>query len=106
MKPARLTPSAKADLSDQAVHYAVKGGVALGEGWVREALAALRIVELQPAIGSPRWAAAGPEPGLRAWRPKRFPAAWFYFERADHLDVVRLLGDRQDIAAILAAGPE
>jgi alkylation response protein AidB-like acyl-CoA dehydrogenase len=26
---------------------------------------------------------------------------WFYFEASDHLDVVRLLGDRQDIAGIL-----
>lgn len=29
---------------------------------------------------------------------------WFYFERYDHLDVVRMLGERQDIASILAAG--
>jgi toxin ParE1/3/4 len=26
---------------------------------------------------------------------------WLYFEAADHLDVVRLVGDRQDILAIL-----
>jgi toxin ParE1/3/4 len=26
---------------------------------------------------------------------------WFYFEADDHLDVVRLLGERQDTAAIL-----
>jgi toxin ParE1/3/4 len=29
---------------------------------------------------------------------------WLYFEAGDHLDVVRLLGDRQDIIAILTAG--
>jgi hypothetical protein len=28
--------------------------------------------------------------------------SWFCFERDDHVDVVRLLGERQDIAAILA----
>ena len=28
--------------------------------------------------------------------------SWFYFERDDRLDVVRLLGDRQDIATIFA----
>ena len=27
---------------------------------------------------------------------------WLYFEAEAHLDVVRLLGDRQDIAAILS----
>lgn len=26
---------------------------------------------------------------------------WFYFEAENHLDVVRLLGDRQDIATLL-----
>jgi toxin ParE1/3/4 len=30
-----------------------------------------------------------------------FPMQWLYFETEDHLDVVRLLGDRQDISAIL-----
>jgi toxin ParE1/3/4 len=29
---------------------------------------------------------------------------WLYFEADDHLDVVRLLGDRQDIIAILTTG--
>jgi toxin ParE1/3/4 len=32
-----------------------------------------------------------------------FPIRWLYFERPDFVDVVRLLGERQDIAAILAA---
>jgi toxin ParE1/3/4 len=31
----------------------------------------------------------------------RFPLPWCHFERGDHLDVVRLLGERQDIPAIL-----
>ncbi len=40
-------------------------------------------------------------PGLRTWRVAGFPLLWCCFERADHLDVVRLPGERQDIAAIL-----
>jgi toxin ParE1/3/4 len=31
----------------------------------------------------------------------RFPLVWCHFERGDLLDVVRLLGERQDLAAIL-----
>ena len=34
---------------------------------------------------------------------RKFPLLWCYFERGDHLDVVRLLGERQDIATILGA---
>jgi hypothetical protein len=26
---------------------------------------------------------------------------WFYIERDDHLDILRLLGERQDVLAIL-----
>jgi len=40
-------------------------------------------------------------PGLRTWRVGKFPLLCCYFVRADHLDVVRLLGERQDILAIL-----
>lgn len=43
-------------------------------------------------------------PGLRPWRVTGFPVQWLYFEVEDRLDVVRLLGDRQDIIAILTTG--
>jgi toxin ParE1/3/4 len=39
--------------------------------------------------------------GLRTWRVAKFPLLWCYFERDDDLDVVRLLGQRQDLTAIL-----
>ncbi|HRP28650.1 MAG TPA: type II toxin-antitoxin system RelE/ParE family toxin, partial [Burkholderiaceae bacterium] len=39
--------------------------------------------------------------GLRTWRVAGFPLLWCCFERADHLDVVRLLGEHQDVAAVL-----
>ena len=102
MKPARLRRAAKQDLSDAAVYYAEQGGLALGEDFLLEATAALLRIESMPGLGSPRVAALCGVEGLRAWAIKRFPLRWFYFERDSHLDVVRLLGDRQDIAVILA----
>jgi toxin ParE1/3/4 len=62
---------------------------------------ALDQVELEPGMGSPRLGKLLGIPGLRTWRVGKFPLVWCYFEREDHLDVVRLLGERQDIAAIL-----
>ena len=62
---------------------------------------ALDQVELEPGLGSPRLGKLLGIPGLRTWRVGKFPLVWCYFERADHLDVVRLLGERQDIIAIL-----
>ncbi len=64
--------------------------------------AALDQLELEPGIGSPTLGKALGFPDLRSWRVTGFPLLWFYVERDDHLDVVRLLGDRQDIAAIIA----
>ena len=65
-------------------------------------------VELDPGIGSPTLGKLLGVPGLRTWRVAKFPLLWCCFERADHLDVVRLLGDRQDMTAILGdeIGPD
>lgn len=104
MKPARLRAQAKVDLSDVSFHYALEGGERLGRACLNLALDALALLATQPGMGSLRWAQPAEQPPLRAWRVKRFPVLWFYFERDDHLDVVRLLGERQDIASILAAG--
>jgi len=57
--------------------------------------------ELDPDIGAPVLGKALGIPELRTWRVAKFPLLWFYFERDGHLDVVRLLGERQDIETIL-----
>lgn len=70
---------------------------------VKATNAALDQIELGPGIGSPVLGKRLGSPGLRTWQVAKFPLLWFCFERGDHLDVVRLLGERQDIAAILGA---
>jgi len=62
---------------------------------------ALDKVELEAGMGSPTLGKLLGIPGLRTWRVAKFQLLWCCFERTDHLDVVRLLGERQDIAAIL-----
>lgn len=101
MKPARLRPSAESDLIAAARHYAAEGGVELGARAFDAALASLRPVERMPTMGSPRLGLLCEIPALRSWRVSGFPLQWLYFEREDHLDVLRLLGDRQDLTAIL-----
>jgi toxin ParE1/3/4 len=104
LKPARLRPQAEADLVGVARYYAQQGGLELGERVFDAALAALGPIERMPAIGSPRLGQRCGIPGLRAWRVTGFPLQWLYLEAPTHLDVVRLLGDRQDIPAILGKG--
>jgi toxin ParE1/3/4 len=66
------------------------------------AIAALEAIERMPAKGSLRLGQLCELPGLRSWRVSGFPMQWLYFEAEGHRDVVRLLGDRQDIVAILS----
>ncbi len=104
MKHGRLRPAAEDDLLSLARWYGERGGRLLAEKFFDEARQALLTVEAMPTIGSPRLGLQCEQPGLRSWALEHFPVRWFYFERDDCVDVVRLLGERQDIAAILAAG--
>ena len=46
-------------------------------------------------------AEAGDIPGLRSFRIAGFSSGWFYFERGEHVDVVRLLSYSQHLAPLL-----
>ncbi|MBK1615271.1 plasmid stabilization system protein [Rubrivivax gelatinosus] len=101
MKPARLRPRAELDLVELAGHYAREGGRALGERVFDAALDALTPIQRMPGLGSPRLGLLCEIPGLRSWRVAGFPLQWLYLEADDHVDLIRLLGDRQDIIEIL-----
>jgi toxin ParE1/3/4 len=58
-------------------------------------------MERMPGTGTPHVGELCDIPGLRMRRVEGFPCGWFYFVRPDHLDVVRLLDDAQDLGAIL-----
>ena len=101
MKPATLRPAAEQDLLDLTRWYAEQGGAGLAERFFDEARAALREVEDKPGMGSLRLGELAGLAGLRSWGLRHFPVRWFYIEIAESLDVVRLLGERQDVAAVL-----
>ena len=101
MKPALLRPQALRDQQGEVRYYRKEGGTRVAVRVGKATNAALDQIELNAGIGSPLVGKRLGVPGLRAWQVAKFPLLWFYFERGDHLDVVRLLGERQDIAAIL-----
>jgi toxin ParE1/3/4 len=82
-------------------YYRKEGGSRVAVKLANATNAALDQIELDPGIDSPTLGKLLGIPGLRTWRVAKFPLLWCYFERGDHLDVVRLLGERQDLAAIL-----
>jgi toxin ParE1/3/4 len=106
MKPARLRPQAKRDRLAEIKHYREVAGGRVAETLVLATEHALDLLEHHPSMGSPVLGRLLGIPELRAWRITGFPLMWFYVERVDHLDVLRLLGERQDVMGILAGeGP-
>ena len=101
MKHAHLRPLALADRKDSARYYRRVASTRISEDMVIAVREALDQIEQNPGMGSPRIGQQLDIPGLRSWRVSGFPLIWFYFEREEFLDVVRLLGERQDILAIL-----
>lgn len=101
MKPAVLRPQALRDQQGEVRYCRKKGGARVAARAVKATNAALDQIELDPGIGSPTLGKRLGIPGFRTWRVAKFSLLRCYFERGDHLDVVRLLGERQDIAATL-----
>ena len=101
MKGARLRPLAKEDRKSEVRYYREKAGPQVAVRLVAKMSATLEQIQTNQGIGSPRWGHLAEIDGLRAWRVTDFPLTWLYIERADHLDVIRLLGERQDILSIL-----
>ena len=101
MKRPRLRPQAEQDLVAAALNYREQGGARLAARFFDAALASLDVVARMAGMGSPRMGQACDIPELRTWVVTGFPFLWFYFDRPDGMDVLRLLGERHDILAIL-----
>ncbi|MEE9415222.1 MAG: hypothetical protein V3V01_08050 [Acidimicrobiales bacterium] len=106
MSDARLRPLAEADLVERTKYYRSEGGDRLGGRFFDTAIEGLRAIERMPGSGSPRIGELCDVPGLRSRRVTGFPCGWFYFERVDHVDVVRLLAYAQDLFMILGDGDQ
>ena len=102
MTPTLLRPLAEADLVERTHYYRREGGDSLGERFFDAAITALGATGRMPGAGSPRVGELCGIPGLRVRRVVGFPCGWFYFVTQDHVDVVRLLADAQDLPTILA----
>lgn len=56
-------------------------------------------ISRHPSTGSTRYTHELNLPGLRFWPLSRYPYLIFYVERADHIDVWRVLHSQRDIPA-------
>lgn len=101
MKAALLREKARYDLRHELAYYRQETSekVALQLRTVAES--SLRFLEQNPGLGSPTLGKELEIENLRTLRLTGFPLLWLYIEHPSHLDFVRLLGQRQDIVAIL-----
>lgn len=101
MKRAILRPQARADVKTEVRYYRQNAGQPTVNKLAQSIDDALQRLQRQPGVGSPRIGYLLDISGLKSWRLTGFPLVWLYFERDDSLDVVRLLGERQNILFIL-----
>jgi toxin ParE1/3/4 len=102
-KPISRRERADRDINEAIAHYRSEAGEDAALGFVDALQRAYGHIARLPATGSPRYAHALNLPGLRAWRLRRYPYLVFYVERADRIDVWRVLHGKRDIPAWLQA---
>ncbi|CAN5652636.1 type II toxin-antitoxin system RelE/ParE family toxin [soil metagenome] len=103
MSRKRLVQSALAQSDVEAAieYYFREAGADVARRFIDAIETAFRAIGDRPATGSPRHAHELNIPGLRSQRLKRFPYLIFYVERADRIDVWRVLHAQRDMAAWL-----
>ena len=102
MKACVLRPRAREDRRAEVRYYRKQAGASVAAKLVKALVNAFQELERNPSIGSPTLGKALGIEELRTWRIDGFPLTLWYFERADRVDVVRLVGQRQDQSDIQA----
>lgn len=103
MRPLPVVPRERArrDVEEALAFYEAQGAYEAALGLVDALEAAFETIARHPAIGSGRWGDELTLPGLRSWPLEGYPFAAFYVERADHVDVWRVLHLRRDLPVAL-----
>jgi toxin ParE1/3/4 len=91
---------------EEAVSYYLKEGAPAALGLIDDLERAYAHIGRHPGTGSPRYAHELNLPGLRVWPLTRYTHCIFYIEKADHIDVWRVLHGQRDLPAWLQADVE
>jgi toxin ParE1/3/4 len=103
VKPAHLRPQAEADLVEAARHDAEEGSIELAERMFDAAPCRTRTDRAHAGDGVTKSRPTGLDPRPALLARDGIPIQWLFFEANQHLDVVRLVGDGQDIIGLLSA---
>ena len=103
MKSPSWRPLAVSDSDQAAAWYGVEGGLSLELEFIDALQAAVAHICEHPGMGSTRYSDLLKTQAVRLWPLKKFPYLIFYIERARHVEVVRVLHAKRDIAEWLQA---
>ena len=101
-KPVQLRQLAADDIDAALSYYRREAGESPATRFVDALEAELGRISQHPLIGSLRYSYELDIPGLRSWPLVAFPYIVFYVDRAEYVDVWRVLHARRDIPAWLA----
>lgn len=105
MKPYVLRPLARNDRRSEVRYYRNEAGARVALRLVDALAEALEQISRNPGMGSQTRGQELGLAGLRTWLVRGFPLTFWYFEREVHVDVARLVGQRQDLLAIDVGEP-
>jgi len=101
IKPVIPRALAKRDVDEAITWYLNENAAQAALGLIDALEHAYAHIARHPATGSTRYALELNLPGLRSWPLKNYPYLLFYVERADSIDVWRVLHSQRDISAWL-----
>ena len=104
LKPVIPRTLAQQDIDEALEYFLAEAGETIALRFVDDLEKAFSHLGRHGATGSPRYAHELNLPGLRSWQLTRFPYLIFYMERADHIDVWRVLHSYRNIPAWLQEG--
>ena len=96
-KPVIPRELALRDVEQAVAYYLDEGAPSAALGLIDALEKAYNHISRHPATGSQRYAHDLNLPGLRFWPLTRYPHSVFYIEKADHIDVWRVLHGQRDI---------
>ena len=101
MKSKPVVPRGRSerDVDDAIAYYLGENAPEAALGFIDALEQAYRHIGRHPESGSSRYARELNLQGLRFWPLSRYPYLVFYMERADHIDVWRVLHGQRDIPA-------
>lgn len=106
IKPVVPREQATRDVEDALGFHLAENAESAALGFIDALHKAYVHIGRHPAAGSPRYAHELNLPGLRCWSLTRYPHLVFYVERADHIDVWRVLHGQRDLPAWMHAPDE